>query len=280
SDVDLLVSPRQADRLSATLRSIGYTPTHSCQRHTVFVPADRPVPRRFGEHPDVPFRIELHTTVTENLPVSLIDVTERIWPAGTRSGANAYRDTAALMCHLLLHAAGNMRTNALRYIQLVDIALLARRMDAAQWAQLLGSPAQPARAWWMFPVLALTARLMPHTVPDEVLAGARAISPTLLRVKSQRQALNDVSWSNLRIAALPGFEWSRSPMELARFVRSRLLPPRQAFSELADTVKNQPDLLRIAWYAQPHGMRILRWLTSRPPRVQTLLTVLAGQARP
>jgi hypothetical protein len=87
-----------------------------------------------------------------------------------------------------------------------------------------------------------------------------------------------VSWSNLRIAALPGYEWSRTPLEFLRFARSRVMPKRQAFNELADTVTQQPDLLCIPWYQQSHITRILRWVTSRPPRVQTMMTLLAGQA--
>lgn len=279
SDVDVLITPEHADVMTATLRGINYSPTHSCQRHTVFAPTDSTVPRRFGEHPDVPFRIEVHAGVTENLPVSLVDVTDRMWPDAIHTGNNAYRGTAALMCHLLLHAAGNMRANALRHIQLVDIALLAHRMNTAQWNEMLGSPPQGDRAWWMYPVLGLTSRLFPAAIPPGVVAAARAVCPALLRARSERQTLNSVSWSNLRVAALPGYEWSRTPLELLRFARSRLLPRRQAFNELADTVTQQPDLLCIPWYQQSHFTRILRWVTSRPPRVQTMMTLLAGQAQ-
>jgi hypothetical protein len=62
-----------------------------------------------------------------------------------------------------------------------------------------------------------------------------------------------------------------------RFARSRLLPRRQALNEVADTVTQQPDLLCIPWYQQSHLKRILRWVTSRPPRVQTMVTLLGGQ---
>jgi hypothetical protein len=277
SDVDVLVAPEQAEAMTTVLRAIDYTPTHSCQRHTVFAPMDRVMPRRFGEHPDVPFRIEVHPGVTENLPVTLVDVTDRIWPDSNHAGNNPYRSTAALMCHLLLHAAGNMRANALRHIQLIDVALLARRMNPAQWAELLGTPSQADRAWWMYPVMGLTSRMIPGAIPADVLAATRAVCPALLRARSDRQTLNSVSWSNLRIAALPGYEWSRTPLELLRFARSRLLPRRQALNEVADTVTQQPDLLCIPWYQQSHLKRILRWVTSRPPRVQTMVTLLGGQ---
>ena len=87
-----------------------------------------------------------------------------------------------------------------------------------------------------------------------------------------------MSWSNLRIAALPGSEWSRSPLELLRFARSRLLPERQALAELADAVTQPAGAARSLVRAVAR-QRILRWVTSRPPRVQTLLTVLARQTR-
>ena len=54
----------------------------------------------------------------------------------------------------------------------------------------------------------------------------------------------------------------------------------KALAELADSVANQPAVQRVPWYNQSHVMRIFRWVTSRPPRVQTLATVLAGQTRP
>jgi hypothetical protein len=81
-----------------------------------------------------------------------------------------------------------------------------------------------------------------------------------------------------RHPALPGYEWSRTPLELARYARSRLLPKRQALAELTDAIPHQPALGQVPWYNQSHVTRILRWVTSRPPRVQTIATVLAGQA--
>jgi len=48
------------------------------------------------------------------------------------------------MRHLLLHAAGNIRARALRQMQLHDIALLAPRMKASDWSELL---ATNERAW-------------------------------------------------------------------------------------------------------------------------------------
>jgi hypothetical protein len=49
--------------------------------------------------------------------------------------------------------------------------------------------------------------------------------------------------------------------------------------EIADGVANQPALQRVPWYNESHIKRIFRWVTSRPPRVQTIATVLEGQTR-
>jgi Uncharacterised nucleotidyltransferase len=275
-DIDLLVRPQDVGKSVEVLRKIGYVAKFSMQRHLVLAPADMSIPEGLGEHCDAPYKIELHTAIAEALPITMVDITDRIWAQNRRAGTNRYATLEALMCHLLLHAAGNMRANALRLMQLIDIAILARRFGPANWRALIDT-SQRGGAWWMYPPLALTAQYLPGEIPPEALRMARDICPLLLRRAAARHTLETVSWSNLRIAALPGYEWSRSPLELLRFARSRLVPQQQKFAELADGVRHQPDLLRIPWYQQSHARRILRWLTSRPPRVQTMTTLLAGQ---
>ena len=100
--------------------------------------------------------------------------------------------------------------------------------------------------------------------------------PLPLRWCTDRQGLYDVSWSNLRIAALPGIEWARTPLEAARFARSRVLPAKVALQEIVDGASNQPGLLSVPWYQISHFRRILRWIRSRPPRVHTLIQVRAA----
>jgi hypothetical protein len=175
---------------------------------------------------------------------------------------------------LLLHTAGGMRANAMRFMQVIDLACLAPRLTRQEWSELT---AEGEHAWWMYPVLRMVTRYFPDVIPADVLAATCAACPTLLR--RARHELTDVSWSNLSIPALPGYEWSRSPLELLRYARSRLVPKRQALAEITAAVTNQPALRRVPWYNQSHVTRILRWIISRPPRVQTIATVLAGQTR-
>ncbi len=273
SDIDLLAAPGNGIALCEILHTMGYRPGHATPRHTVFVPTDQTLPDAFGEHVDIPFRIELHPAITENLPVSLVDITPRVWPLDAQPGANPYANNAALFCHLLLHTAGGMRTNTLRFMQLIDLARLAPRLTREEWSWLIVNE----HAWWMYPVLRMVARFFPEVIPADALAATRRACPTLLR--HARHELAEVSWTNFSIPALPGYEWSRTPLELLRYARSRVLPKRQALAELAESVNSMPVLQRVPWYNQSHAKRILRWVTSRPPRVQTLVTVLAGQTR-
>jgi hypothetical protein len=276
SDIDLLVSPGNAAALTQILQSLGYRPSFATRRHTVFEPAGQAPSENFGEHVDNPFRIEMHLAVAEPLPLSPVDITACLWPGDARPGANAYAHDAALFCHLLLHATGGMRTNTLRFMQLIDLARLAPRLSTGEWCWLT---ADGEHAWWKYPVLGMVARFFPDAIPADALADARAACPPLLRVRGARRDLADVSWSNLGIRALPGYEWSRTPLELLRYARSRVLPRRQALAEIADAIAHNPPLQRVPWYGQSHAARIFRWVTSRPPRVQTIATVLAGQAR-
>jgi hypothetical protein len=168
-----------------------------------------------------------------------------------------------------------MRAHALRQIQLHDIAMVAALFYDQDWATLLERRDGEA-VWWLFPPLALTARYYPEHIPVEVLRAARAACPSILRIAAARQSLTDVSWSNLRIHAFPGIAWSRTPLEALRFVRTRVAPSRHSLAELELARRAQPQLNRVPWYALPHRARILRWLVSRPPRVQTIASVRAA----
>jgi hypothetical protein len=90
---------------------------------------------------------------------------------------------------------------------------------------------------------------------------------------ARRTTLTRVSWSNLRIHAFPGIYWSRSPLDAMRYARQRFIPDRTAISELEVKVAAQPALYQVPWYALGHGQRILRWVVSRPPRVQTIVSL-------
>src|SRR5428012_5259 len=94
--------------------------------------------------------------------------------------------------------------------------------------------------------------------------------PWLLRRAARRHRLADVSWSNIHIQAFPGIEWSTSPLEALRFIADRIWPSRAALAELRIAAATGAYATRIPWYGQSHVTRIVRWIFSQPPRVQTM----------
>ena len=279
-DIDLLIRDDDTAANTRVLELCGYEAAFTTHRHQAFQPRlKKPFTTgRLGEHVDNPIKIEVHTRIAEQLPVMPVDITRCLWPRAAQVGVNAYPSAASLMMHLLLHAAGNMRARALRLIQLHDIALLAARLAKGEWQELLKMRPGGGSLWWALPPLMLTARYYPASIPADVLAALSMECPRLLRRLARRQRLTEVSWSNIRIEAFPGMEWSRSGCEALVFMRSRIWPSRDALSELKEGAAQIPGSSTVLWYGIPHAMRILRWAYSRPPRVQTLLSVRAALA--
>lgn len=271
-DVDLLVRPGDLAAVDGALQELGYFEARQTPRHAIYEPRHAPVGVEFGEHVDNPLKIEVHPNVAEALPIRSVDITAQLWPEDARPGINSYRSTAALTLHLLLHAAGNIRSHALRQIQLNDIATV----PPPEWDVLLRASERMKPCWWAFPPLALTERYYPGTVPSGVLRALRRACPPGLKFVTGSKALSDLSWSNLRIHAVPGIAWSRTPLDALLYVRSRAFPSRDAIAQLQQTVRAQPSLASVPWYGLSHGSRIARWLVSRPPRVQTVLCIAAA----
>jgi hypothetical protein len=274
-DIDVLVRPADTRLAADVFDALGYEPAYAARRHEVFWPRQRSALQGFAEHVCNPLRIELHPRICEPLPVAVVDITGSLWPAETRAGNNPYASLAALLRHLCLHTAGNMRANAMRFLQVYDCALLSQRMGEADWRELLG--VDPRRsAWWVYPSLAMAERYVPRSVPPAVLAEFAAACPRRLRQRFMRCEVSDVSWSNLRIAALPGVEWARSLGEKLRFARNRVFPPREDLDELKRGLSTMPALDQSRWYHGSHAARILRWTFGRPPRAQTMVSVCAA----
>jgi len=55
-----------------------------------------------------------------------------------------------------------------------------------------------------------------------------------------------------------------------------LLPSRAALHQLLLGAQEQTQLAVVPWYTQSHSLRIVRWAFSRPPRVQTMTSLLAA----
>jgi hypothetical protein len=251
------------------LKALGYAEGLRNWRHQTLVQTAAPAQTAFGEHAGNPIKIELHTRIQARLPSSVTDITALAWPAAAPPGLQAYSSLSALMSHLLLHAADNMRSRALRLVQLQDIALLSARMHEDDWQALWADPQRPG-PWWALPPLALTEACFAGAVPAAVLRRLEAACPWLLRRAAARQQLADVSFSQLRLEAFPGLEWARSPAEALRFMLSRVFPDDEAHKQRRYDAAAQPCCGGTAWQNLSQAQRIWRWVVSTPPRVHTL----------
>jgi len=266
ADVDLLIDARDMDVATGLMHAIGYAPSFDHWRHRVFKPATGTPPAVLGEHRNTPINIELHARIRERLPVSVIDITDRILPHPRESGLNPYPSRSALLAHLLLHAAGNICGRSLRLMHLHDIALLARSLLPEEWVFLWNAGA----CWWALPPLRMVARYYKGAIPQAVLATLARDCPPLLRSVSSRQTLTDVSCSGLWLHAFPGLEWARSVGDAARYIVDRVRPSAEKIRERADMVRTQLWLHGGDWVTAPQRKRIFTWLIRRVPRMDIM----------
>lgn len=275
ADVDLLVRPADVDRSAALLRSLGFRQSAETWKEREFTPVESVVAVETGEHATNSLKVELHDRICEKLPWYLTDVSESIFPTTPIAGLNGYPSNGSLMRHLLLHAAGSMAFQSLRILQLHDIALLARHMSDADWAEIAGSSPARARLWWAYPPLELTSRYYEAVVPASVLAALRHDCRFVLRALGAKKSLIDVSFSYLWVKAFPGIEWSQSIAESLRFAASRVRPNAKHLAKRKQLAVSQ-KWAKAEWSSLSQGTRILRWLTSRQTRPATMHAITAA----
>lgn len=277
ADVDLLVRPQDAERTGRLIESLGFRESHTNWKERVFTPVDDRAPAGLGEHADNNIKIELHERICEGLPRQMADVSELIFPPRPQPGLNAYPSRAALMIHLLLHAAGSTVIQSLRLIQLHDVALLARRMQAADWNEVLEYRSKQ-RLWWALPPLQLTARYYSSTVPVHILRALKLDCPWHLERIYRERKLSDVSYSHLWVDAFPGIEWSRSVPEMLKYTVSRVRPSAKHIALRNIDARTESWASSDEWSRLSQSRRILRWVTSRPTRPVTMHVVRAALA--
>ncbi len=279
ADLDLLVQPADVEPTVAVLLALSFHDAGATWKHQGFEPPDAGRRTALGEHADNPIKIDLHHKVCERLPIAPTDLTDLVLSPAARAGLNGYPNTAVSMAHVLAHAAGTMTHRGLRLIQLCDITRLAARMTGPDWEQLLRWHGADRRLWWAAPPLMLAARYFPDSVPRDVLAGVGRGCPWVLRQVTRRRRLAAFSYSHLYIDPVPGIIWARSVAQALRYLGSRVLPTEEQRAKMQVTSTTGPWSADPRWLRQSQARRILQWLTSRPPRTETLQPVRAALSR-
>jgi hypothetical protein len=183
------------------------------------------------------------------------------------------------MTHLLLHIAGAMVFGEMRLIHLQDVARLSSRMSEADWTEFLARASTPDRMlWWALPPLTLTAHYF-SCIPHRVLLEAAVGCPWLLKRACERQRLSDLSMSHLWIEAFPGIAWAQSIGEMLAYAARRVVPSAETRALGKITEGIAPIFAEDPWSQKSRARRLLRWVTSRPPRFDTLYAVRAALAQ-
>lgn len=279
ADLDLLVHPDDVDAAVTVLLALSYHDAGTTWKHQGFDPPGAERRAILGEHADNPIKIDLHHRISERLPLVPTDLTDLIYPPRAGPGLNGYPGAAALLAHVLAHAAGSMTSRGLRLIQLCDISRLARRMSGADWERLLRFHGSDRRLWWATPPLTLTARYFPDAVPQDVRSDLERDCPWALRRMVRRRTLTDFSCSHLYIDPVPGIIWARSAAQALRYLGSRVFPSKEQLAQMRVTSRTGPWAAEPLWHRQSQRRRILQWLTSRPTRTETLQPVRAALSR-
>jgi hypothetical protein len=274
ADIDVLVRPVDAERTAAMLRSLGFRESSTSWKEREFTPQGNGVPAALGEHTDNHIKIELHERISEKLPFRITAVTECVFPAMPCAGLNEYPSRAALMLHLVFHAAGAMAHRSLRLLHLHDLALLASRLEAKEWDEVFESGSS-GPLWWALPPLRLTSHYYKSRIPAYVLARASQDCPRVLTKLTAAHSLTEVSYSNLRIDAFPGIEWSQSIPLALKYVWNRCRPPADHIAWRVNA-KSTGWAAGSEWSAMSQGRRILKWLGARPVRPAAMHAVRAA----
>ena len=279
ADIDLLVPSADLAAAARVLTALGYHEVGTTWKHRSFDPEHGSAHATLGEHFDNPIKIDLHSKVAERLPLHETDLSDLVFPQRLQPGLNNYPSLASLMLHVLAHAAGTMVHRGLRLIQLCDIARLSERMTGTDWEEFIGYRGRDHRLWWAAAPLLLTARYFPAAVPPEVITRLEPDCPRLLRDASRRRTLSDVSYSHVFIDPIPGILWTRSVSEMLRYIVSRIRPGTEQLSQLSLLSRTEPWASEPQWYEQSQARRILRWVTSRPTRTETMQPLRASLGR-
>jgi hypothetical protein len=280
ADVDLLVQPRDAQRAERVLESLGFSEQYANWKHQVFVPAVRTVHVEAGEHAQNYLKIELHQRIAEILPLRITDVTRNILPSRPQPGLNAYPSNAALIAHLLIHAASSMAYRSLRLLHLHDIALVSARMSASDWNELLAFGREAGGLWWALPPLQLTAHYYKTAVPKDVVVALTEHCQWRVRRLTRGQSISDVSLSYPWIEAFPGIGWCRTLGEMVELIYSRIRPGEEMLRLRKVLEETQVCAAHSNWGRLSQGQRMLRWVLAKQTRAQTLQAVHTALTAP
>lgn len=232
SDIDLLVAPEDARSADRHFRDSGFMVRHRSAYETSWGVSDIPSQPSslLLTHANDPLTVDLHRSLDSRpypaLPAARLDMVARAsrpapWPVDP---VGRVLPQPALLLHLAVHAGYAMQS--LTPLRMAEIALVIRRDTAPgilRWDAFLDAARQAKALGIILPALYFTERLVPGTVPENVLDAAAAAAPTAVRrhllqfTPATVQAIDRTSLSER-------FMWSEGWPALCRRVAYGVLP--------------------------------------------------------
>lgn len=247
ADLDLYLPEARWGRAATVLEGLGYRPAQRSWKHAVWLSADHQVVDLRGEHPANPRPVELHPHLGEGFRGLRLDLDAD----APRPPARRLSPGVALT-HLAAHATVSMLERRLRLLQLLDLALLGRRLAPADEATAATIGSRPGAARFLWPSLALTARLSPSPALQRLVAALETGVAAPLRRWLDAQDLDLLSWPGRGDARRPLLEipaiWPTGAAEQATVWRAILAPPPELladrYPELAAEGRRKAMVLR------------------------------------
>ena len=234
SDIDLLARPADRRALDAAITGLGWTLQGEVPRHRTFYLTRLGLApcSDIGEDPGQPLRLEIHEHARQRFLGLEHDATAALWqgaaPVPLGAATMWMPPPAGLFEHVLLHAAFDLAKRMTRFIRLEDVRLLAGRLSAADWSNLVAR-AQAARLEpFVLAPLIMAARYRDPIAPDAVIRALEAGAPRALVARLRHAPLSSFTvcashgrlanaWS--RVRWLPRRSWAHGARRL-------LLPSR------------------------------------------------------
>jgi hypothetical protein len=188
SDIDLLISPADAEAAADVLRGVGYRQAAATSLESTWVHrrASREPVTMTSLEADDPWSIDLHVSLDVRgppgaTPARLSRAMAATEPCGWLHGANQLRQPMLLL-HLAAHAGSGFHN--LTLLRLVEIVLVARA-DVAhgglRWVEVIELGEATGGLVFAYPVLALARRLSPDDIPHGVVERCARAAPVRVR---------------------------------------------------------------------------------------------------
>jgi hypothetical protein len=231
TDVDIVVQPQDISAAEAVLQAAGYVARprlrvpYQCDWTRPDVP-EHPLTLT-NVHCGDPWAFDLQTTFNRHLTgAGVVDIDrlidERALRPWTPSSCARVLQTPELVVHLAAHASQNIIN--LNLLRLTEIALVAKKDGARCWEK---APALLERIGprHVYPALSLCERLLPGTVPADILMLCEQDAPARLCRLITRLDLSALQMLD-RHSLGARYMWSSGALDYLRQVLSEFVPYR------------------------------------------------------